>query len=276
MSARNSRATVAAFPRSSFIGTGFSEATFSETGFFENGFSKKRFPGTRKGRSRTLLCLGLVLPGALALAQIPEGASRDMTWPDIEAAHGVDLNARGWDKRYVLDTFDHDHDGALDPEEQRMLVVSLDIREPGMSSAGLNTSSQGAASAATTSPQQASASSATPEIHDVAPRDLPGQLLLNGEGERLGKVDRVVMDRRAGALGLVIRSGGFLGLGGERAFVPLADIALNEKLDLVWQGDGDVQRQGFEEERYRPVDVERFGNLHSLEEELIETARRDQ
>src|SRR5690606_5423307 len=151
-------------------------------------------------------------------------------------AHGLDLSERGWDKRYVLDTFDHNHDGALDQEEQHMLIVSLDIREPQMAATGMNTRSE--ASAAMTAPQQTSGAD-TPAIHDVAPRDLPGQLLLNDESERLGKVERVVMDSRADELGLVIRSGGFLGLGGKRAFVPLEQVALNERLDLVWQGTGE-------------------------------------
>src|SRR5690606_2756257 len=115
---------------------------------------------TTKGASQALLCLALVFPAALALGQTPQ----DMSWPDIEAAHGLDLSERGWDKRYVLDTFDHNHDGALDQEEQRMLVVSLDIREPQMAATGMNTRSQ--ASTAMTAPQQTSGAD-TPAIQDV-------------------------------------------------------------------------------------------------------------
>jgi sporulation protein YlmC with PRC-barrel domain len=227
-------------------------------------------------------------------------------WEEIRAAHGADLEARGWDQRYVFDTFDHDHDGMLDQEEHRMLVVSLAVKDPDESATAMGSDSQAAdshisqaAENVVTNPQEETnptlarggpltngeerAAGAEPTrdqsdaVYEVAIEDLQGKTVTNINREAVGEVEQVVVNPRTDTLGLVVRSDA-PGADDPATVVPLERVELTRDQELVWQTDrtaAEIQQMAeYRAEDYIPVSADDFPTPDAARDELLSTARK--
>lgn len=221
-----------------------------------------------------------------------------LEWQEIRSAHGPALDQRGWDKRYVLDTFDHDGDGAFSPEEHRMLVVSLEVTDPDRSASAVGAGSDEADSHLTDSvpgvvnnPQEDANATlaqggeiirdeklrnekrgvAKPTVYDLAVGDLQGRRVVNPRGQSLGKVKQLVKNPRTSELGLVVRSGAILGIGGSDLLVDLDRVELNSEFQLVWdteESGAELQEvAAYQEESHTPVRAEDGTTLRSVLDE---------
>lgn len=229
--------------------------------------------------------------------RVDSNSDESLEWQEIRSAHGPALDLRGWDKRYVLDTFDHDGDGAFSQEEHRMLVVSLEVTDPDRAASAVGAGSDAADSHLTDSvpgavnnPQEdANATLAQggdviedeklkddkvkeekvgeekdnvsrPTVYDLAVGDLPGRRVVNARGQNLGKVKQLVKNARTSELGLVIRSGGILGVGSNDLLVDLDKLDLSSELQLVWDTEESATdlkgMAAYQEESHTPVRAE--------------------
>lgn len=94
-------------------------------------------------------------------------------------------------------------------------------------------------------------------LFNHTPEELSGMEVIGSDGETIGKIKAVVMDRSRDAVHAVISSGGILGIGARETLVPLAELKL--------VGDGKVQA-GLTKETIaaRPeFKAEQYGELES-------------
>jgi hypothetical protein len=70
------------------------------------------------------------------------------------------------------------------------------------------------------------------ETHDLIGSDkVEGTNVYRSNGEKVGKIERVMLDKRSGKVGYAVMSfGGFLGLGHDHYPVPWARLTYNERL----------------------------------------------
>lgn len=224
-----------------------------------------------------------------------------VSWEELRAEHGAEIESRGWDKDYVLETFDHDDNGVLDEEEHRTLVVSLQVKNPDESATAMGSETDapdshlsGAVPNAVVTPQEkANATlaegplSEDPElqrqreqdeaVYRVAIEDLQGKILNNLQREPLGQVEEVVVNPRAGTLGLVVRFGGILRDDGTTSVVPIERIELTRDNKLVWNTNRTPEQiremAEYRAEDYVPVSPQDFPTLDAARDELLSTAR---
>lgn len=224
-----------------------------------------------------------------------------ISWEQVEAKHGARIESRGWDRNYVMDTFDHDDNGVLDEEEHRMLVVSLEVKNPDRSATAMGSETDapdshltGTVPNAVVNPQEkANATLAEGPLADntelqqereqdeavyrVAIEDLQGKTLNNLQREPLGQVEEVVVNPRAGTLGLVVRFGGILRNDGTASVVPVERVELTRDNKLVWnttRTPEQIQEMAeYREEDYVPISPREFPTLDAAREELLSTAR---
>lgn len=262
----------------------------------------------KKGVGVLIVAASLLVGTALASAQ-PESINKaenpdpaapgpqargSRTAEEVWDALGPDLKERGWDMAYVLDTFDHDHNRLLDPEEYRMLVVSLEIDEPDESATAMGAGTEAADSHISkgvpnvvSNPQEQSNPSLAeegaplhtgPTILDVAVDDLLGRPVVNLQNQRLGRISDVVVDPREGSIGLVVASGGFLGFGARKVVVDVSQLALTPDHRLLWETSRDESQlrelPEYRKEDYVDIAADSYSNLNMLREELT-TARRE-
>lgn len=230
-----------------------------------------------------------------------------LDWQEIRDSYGPALDQRGWDKRYVLETFDHDDDDTIDQEEHRMLIVSLEVTDPDRTASAIGAGSEAADSriprslpGVISNPQEESnatlaqgaqgrrggaesekgdaAGPAKPTIYDLWVRDLEGRKVVNASSETLGKVKQLVKHQQTGELGLVVSSGGLLGFGSTDLLLDLNKLDISPELKLVWNGDEDAadlrEVAAYRESDYVPVTVEGPITLRSVADEVRSEARQ--
>lgn len=238
-------------------------------------------------------------------SEVDQNDDGALQWQEVWAAHGAALDMRGWNKGYVLDTFDRDHDARLDEEEHRTLIVSLNVADPDAAATALGAGTEAADSHINRSvpdvvqnPQEganatlardggrgnndsADESSAAPQtIYDLPIDDLLGRSVVNSNNQNVGTVDQVAANPRTNELGVVVRSGGLRGIGGTKVFVDADDLRAGPEQRLVWNTDkteAEIEETAsYQEENYISVGPEDYANLRMAEDELLSTAQREE
>lgn len=94
--------------------------------------------------------------------------------------------------------------------------------------------------------------------------DLIGKRVRSGAGDDLAKIEDIALDSASGRLVAVLQSGGFMGFGGKRAVVPLAEIQKADTDFVLPQGSKEKLsgRPAYDEAKYPPVT--RFSQLGTL------------
>ncbi|MCW8195157.1 hypothetical protein F6455_10200 [Proteobacteria bacterium 005FR1] len=224
------------------------------------------------------------------------------SWEEVKAEYGAEIKSRGWDRDYVLATFDHDDNGLLDEEEYRQLVVALQVKNPDRSATAMGSETdapdshltEAVPNAVVTPQEKANATLAEgplvgdseiqrqreqeEAVYQVAIEDLQGKTLNNLQREPLGQVEEVVVNPRAGTLGLVVRFGGILRDDGTTSVVPIERVELTRDNKLVWNTTRTPEQiremAEYRAEDYEPVSPNEFPTLDAARDELLSTARK--
>ncbi|MCW8194482.1 hypothetical protein F6455_06760 [Proteobacteria bacterium 005FR1] len=94
--------------------------------------------------------------------------------------------------------------------------------------------------------------------------------VVNSRGEEIGKVSEVVRNNSTGELGLVVRSGGILGIGGSDTFVSLGEVSQMEEGRLLWDTmlskDELAEMPEFDETQYSEISGTEYATLEDAQE----------
>ena len=94
-----------------------------------------------------------------------------------------------------------------------------------------------------------------------------GTEILNQEGEELGSIEQIVIERGTNNPAFVVESGGVLGFGAEQVVVPLNEVRLNDQNQLVWATSKTLEQmsqEGYQAQNYNEVSPEEYENLGQL------------
>lgn len=86
--------------------------------------------------------------------------------------------------------------------------------------------------------------------------EIQGKTVVNMQGDKLGKVDKLVQDRKDNSIQAVISVGGFLGIGAKEITIPVVQLQLQQD-KLAWNRsltkDQLKQRPAYQQAQYRVI-----------------------
>lgn len=96
-------------------------------------------------------------------------------------------------------------------------------------------------------------------LYSHTPDELQGMEVIGSDGETLGKIKTVVMDRSREDVHAVISSGGFLGMGTREILVPLAELKLvgDKKVEATFTKAAVAERPKYKAEQYGVMESNR-------------------
>lgn len=116
----------------------------------------------------------------------------------------------------------------------------------------------------------------TQDISEMTAEEISQQSIMSKEGENVGSVSKLVRRTQDDQLGAVVKSGGFLGMGGEEIFIPLEELSMEEG-NLTWtieplpKGEVDQQHQYSEENFAELQETAKSQKLSELKQSPQET-----
>lgn len=138
---------------------------------------------------------------------------------------------------------------------------------------GMDTSSQAnvnAASEPTGQPQPtASVETSEPQsIYQMPIDELKDKSVVNSAGEKIGSVEQVVVNNQSGEAGLVVSSGGMMGIGSSKLLAPVSEVTISGD-NITWQTSKDKKAlkdsEKFDSQNYQEVseNYETLGEIGS-------------
>jgi sporulation protein YlmC with PRC-barrel domain len=96
-------------------------------------------------------------------------------------------------------------------------------------------------------------------LYSRTPDELSGMEVIGSDGEAIGKIKTVVMDRSRDDVHAVISSGGVMGMGSREVLVPLAELKLvdDDKVQANFTKETIAERPEFEAEQYGVMESNR-------------------
>lgn len=103
--------------------------------------------------------------------------------------------------------------------------------------------------------QQPSQAASSQSIEGKTLNELSGMSVVTSDGQDVGEVEKIVREMSTNELHAVISGGGFLGIGEDRAAVPLQNLQLRQD-QLVWQqaqGEQTLEQKRYNEQQYSDI-----------------------
>jgi len=97
------------------------------------------------------------------------------------------------------------------------------------------------------------------QLYSRTPGELSGMEVIGSDGESIGKIKKVVMDRNRDDVHAVISSGGIMGIGARETLLPLAELTLtdDDKVQARLTKKAVSERPEFEEDNYGVLESDR-------------------
>src|SRR5690606_26817860 len=216
-----------------------------------------------------------------AFTEVDQDGDGQAEWSDIEPEFQQQLSEANWNEQNVLEQFDRDSDQKLSEQEydsfRTVLMAHLasdaeleqDVQQAEAEQSGSQQSEIASSGQSQGQQSQGQQSQGNQEV-DEALLSMPvAQVnqadVVNSRGESIGQVSQVVRDNSSGDLGVVIRSGGVLGLGGSSILVDLAELSQMDENQLLWDtmlNQEDIkQMPEFDASQYTEVSENEYSTL---------------
>lgn len=113
---------------------------------------------------------------------------------------------------------------------------------------------------------QAERQTGAQDLQTVAIETLQKKTVKNSAGEELGEVKNVVVNREKGEVGLVVTSGGVMGIGSKKLLAPAEELSLSED-ELVWD-TSKSSKELKESAKYQPEGYTEVSDQYETIEEV--------
>ncbi|MAL98168.1 MAG: hypothetical protein CL583_06920 [Alteromonadaceae bacterium] len=125
-----------------------------------------------------------------------------------------------------------------------------------------------ATAAGMSSREQQESRAQTEDLDTLPVEELDGRNVQNSNGENLGKVDLIVLEKDGNTPAVVLTSGGILGFGSSKVLVPLEELTMNQG-QLVWQTSktaNEMKQSDYNEQKYTEVSPENYNVVGDLKQ----------
>lgn len=225
-----------------------------------------------------------------AFQEVDQNGDGQAEWSDIESEFQQQLSEANWNEQNVLEQFDRDSDQKLSEQEYDSFRTVLMAHVA--ANAELDQQSQQAQSEQGQAQQSEIAASGQPQGQQSQGQQSQGQQgnqdvdeallgmpvaqvnqadVVNSRGESIGQVTQVVRDNSSGDLGVVVRAGGVLGLGGSSVLVDLAELSQMDENQLLWDtmlNQEDIEQMPeFDESQYTEVSENEYSTLQEARDQ---------